>query len=69
MQNTTLENKEAVESAETSATTGYQHLENLTETEPKKLPAWAVLIAVLAFVIFNAFFLVFAMQMGSGNPG
>jgi antibiotic biosynthesis monooxygenase (ABM) superfamily enzyme len=33
----------------------------------KKLPAWAIWLAVLAFVIFNCFFALFAMQMGSGE--
>ncbi len=37
-------------------------------TEKRKLPAWAIWVAVIAFVVFNAFFLVFAMQMGSGSP-
>jgi len=33
----------------------------------KKLPAWAIWLAVLAFVIFNCFFALFAMQIGSGE--
>lgn len=39
------------------------------EVKTRKLPAWAIAVAIAAFVIFNALFLVFAMQMGSGNPG
>ncbi len=34
----------------------------------RKLPPWAIWVAVIAFVVFNAFFLCFAMQMGSGTP-
>lgn len=36
------------------------------EQGPRKLPPWAIPIAVLAFIIFNAFFFVFAAQLGSG---
>lgn len=35
----------------------------------RKLPRWAIAVAVLAFVLFNAFFLVYAMQMSGNNPG
>lgn len=57
---TTDEIAETSESAETT--------ENGVE-QPRKVPAWAILIAVISFIIFNALFLVFAMQMGSSNPG
>lgn len=40
-----------------------------SDDAPRKLPLWAILLAVAAFVIFNAMFLVFAMQMSGGNPG
>lgn len=38
-----------------------------SEDAPKKVPKWAILVAVLAFIVFNSFFLVFAMQMGGSN--
>jgi len=36
---------------------------------PRKVPAWAIMLAVLSFIIVNAMFLCFAMQMSSNNPG
>lgn len=35
----------------------------------RKLPRWAIALAVLAFVLFNTLFLVYAMQMSGNNPG
>ena len=50
------------------------HDEQAHETEhdwrndpPKKVPKWAIMLAVISFVVFNAFFLAYALQM-SGNP-
>jgi hypothetical protein len=37
------------------------------EDAPRKLPKWAIWLAVLAFIIFNSFFLLFAIQMGNSN--
>ncbi len=34
----------------------------------RKLPLWAILLAVGAFLLFNAFFLSFALSVGSGAP-
>ena len=42
--------------------------ETAVSDEPKKLPPWVIPVAVLAFLVFNAFFLCFAMQMGTGTP-
>lgn len=36
---------------------------------PRKVPVWAIILAVVSFLIVNAMFLVFAMQMSSSNPG
>ena len=35
----------------------------------KKVPGWAIALAIVAFLIFNAFFLAFAMQATSTSPG
>lgn len=35
------------------------------ETE-RKMPAWAIMLAIAAFLIVNAMFLFFAMSMTSG---
>ena len=50
-----------------------ENLENDNEEDevavdetPRKLPVWAVIMAVVAFIIFNAFFLAYAMQVGAG---
>lgn len=34
----------------------------------RKLPLWAILLAVGAFLIFNAFFLSFALSVSSTSP-
>lgn len=35
----------------------------------REIPKWALILGLIAFVVFNALFLVFAMSLGSGNPG
>ncbi|MBX9686236.1 MAG: hypothetical protein K2X27_06010 [Candidatus Obscuribacterales bacterium] len=52
-----LENAESAESTEQPQ-----------EDAPRKLPKWAIAVAIIAFLIFNGLFLAYAMQM-SGNPG
>ncbi len=35
----------------------------------REVPKWALVVGLVAFLIFNTLFLVFAMSLGSGNPG
>jgi hypothetical protein len=37
------------------------------EEAPRKLPRWAIWVAVLAFLIFNSFFMLFVIQMSNSN--
>lgn len=41
--------------------------QNVLSDAPRKLPPWVIPVAILAFILFNAFFLAFAMQMGTGT--
>ncbi|MBY0549886.1 MAG: hypothetical protein K2W95_21615 [Candidatus Obscuribacterales bacterium] len=47
----------AVESAETS------------DEVKREIPRWAIVVGVLAFIVFNVLFLIFAMSVGTGEPG
>ncbi len=35
----------------------------------REIPKWALLLGLVAFLVFNAMFLIFAMSLASGNPG
>ncbi len=37
------------------------------EPKKKKLPAWAIVLAVIAFIIFNCVFALFAKRIGIGT--
>ncbi|MBX9573405.1 MAG: hypothetical protein K2X77_31180 [Candidatus Obscuribacterales bacterium] len=56
---------------ESSAVDNAEGLEEGSMAEPekeRKLPLWAILLAVGAFLLFNAFFLSFALSVQSGAP-
>lgn len=57
----TVETQEPQESAVESAET--------TEDVKREIPRWAIVLGVLAFVVFNVLFLIFAMSLGNGEPG
>ena len=41
--------------------------EQIVDDTPRKVPAWAIMIGVVCFIVFNLFFLAYAMQMGSSS--
>lgn len=45
--------------------------ESQSDSNPvqRKIPRWAIVLGVVAFVVFNGLFLIFAMSIGSGTPG
>ena len=40
-----------------------------TYDEKREIPKWALIIGLIAFLAFNGLFLLFAMSVGSSNPG
>lgn len=39
------------------------------EEVKREIPKWALIVGVLAFVVFNVLFMIFAMSIGTGEPG